>query len=140
MISTLTAAERHISVPVGNLTLPGTLAWPEHPSGVVILAPGTGPAGRRQRTALVARQLRAAGLATLLVELLRSDDKGLFQIALTTAREFPGRDIDQALGIHLQPLRYLGRDHGSNMAKISHNEPHGIDGVPGAADLRVGAR
>jgi putative phosphoribosyl transferase len=90
MISILTAAERHISVPVGNLTLPGTLAWPEHPSGVVILAPGTGPAGRRQRTALVARQLRAAGLATLLVELLtpreREAPAGGFETAVVADR------------------------------------------------------
>ena len=41
------------------------------------------------------------------------------------------RDIDQALGIHLQPLRHLGRDHGGDMAKISHDKAHGIDGVPG---------
>ncbi len=37
----------------------------------------------------------------LLVEQLRSNDKGLFQIALSTAREFPGRGIDQALAAEL---------------------------------------
>jgi len=37
----------------------------------------------------------------LLVEQLRSSDKGLFQIALGTAREFPGRDIDKALAAEL---------------------------------------
>src|SRR5262249_32663973 len=31
----------------------------------------------------------------LLIEQLRSTDKGLFQIALGTAREFPGREVDQ---------------------------------------------
>jgi len=33
----------------------------------------------------------------LLVEQFRSNDKGLFQIALSTAREFPGRNVDKAL-------------------------------------------
>jgi len=37
----------------------------------------------------------------LLVELLRSNDKGLFQVGLITAREFPGRDLDQALAAEL---------------------------------------
>ncbi|HMC11870.1 MAG TPA: HEAT repeat domain-containing protein, partial [Pirellulaceae bacterium] len=37
----------------------------------------------------------------LLIEQLRSNDKGLFQIGLTTAREFPGREIDQALAAEL---------------------------------------
>lgn len=37
----------------------------------------------------------------LLLEQLRSPDKGLFQIALSTAREFPGRQIDAALAAEL---------------------------------------
>ena len=38
----------------------------------------------------------------LLVEQLRSTDKGLFQIALSTAREFPGREVDKALAAELE--------------------------------------
>src|SRR5262245_31517761 len=41
------------------------------------------------------------------------------------------RDVDQALGIHLQPLRHLGRHYCRHLAKIPHNKAHGIDGVPG---------
>lgn len=37
----------------------------------------------------------------LLVEQLRSNDKGLFQIALGTAREFSGGDVDKALAAEL---------------------------------------
>jgi HEAT repeat protein len=37
----------------------------------------------------------------LLVEQLRTNDKGLFQIALSTAREFPGREVDKALAAEL---------------------------------------
>ena len=43
----------------------------------------------------------------LLVELLRSPDKKLFQLALGTAREFPGDEIDKALAAE------LGIEHGS---------------------------
>ncbi len=38
----------------------------------------------------------------LLLEQLASDDKGLQQIALSTAREFPGGDIDKALAAELE--------------------------------------
>jgi HEAT repeat protein len=37
----------------------------------------------------------------LLVEQLKSNDKGLFQIGLVTAREFPGGDVDKALAAEL---------------------------------------
>jgi HEAT repeat protein len=44
---------------------------------------------------------RGAEGIPLLVEQLRSSDKGLLQIALSTAREFPGREIDRALAAEL---------------------------------------
>ncbi|MBI3469311.1 MAG: PBS lyase [Planctomycetes bacterium] len=50
------------------------------------------------RGAILAR--REEGIP-LLVEQLRSSDKALFQIGLRTAREFPGREVDQALAAEL---------------------------------------
>jgi HEAT repeat protein len=38
----------------------------------------------------------------LLIEQLRSSDKALFQIGLSTAREFPGREVDKALAAELE--------------------------------------
>jgi HEAT repeat protein len=38
----------------------------------------------------------------LLIEQLRTSNKGLFLMALTTAREFPGGDVDQALAKELE--------------------------------------
>ena len=71
MITALTAAaERDVSVPLGKLTLPGTLAWPEHPSGMVLFAQGGDPGRRYHQREILARQLRAAGLATLVFDLL----------------------------------------------------------------------
>lgn len=50
------------------------------------------------RGAILAR--KAEGLP-MLVTLLRSPDKSLFNLGLTVAREFPGKDIDQALSAEL---------------------------------------
>ncbi len=50
------------------------------------------------RGAILARG--AAGLP-LLAEQFRSDDKGLFQLALSVAREFPGNQVDQSLAEEL---------------------------------------
>ncbi|HQU44752.1 MAG TPA: HEAT repeat domain-containing protein, partial [Pirellulales bacterium] len=53
------------------------------------------------RGAILARKEK--GIA-LLLESLRSPEKALFQLALTTAREFPGRQIDEALAGELSSL------------------------------------
>ncbi len=50
------------------------------------------------RGAILARKEK--GIA-LLMEQLQSQDKALFQIALSTAREFPGREVDQSLANEL---------------------------------------
>lgn len=88
--SLLQAAARDVSVPLGSLTLPGTLAWPEHPSGLVIFAQGLGAGARPHRSALIARHLRSAGLATLVVDLLtpreREGPVGGFEGALLAGR------------------------------------------------------
>jgi HEAT repeat protein len=77
----------------------------------VIWRLATGPRRRRCTTRFAEVRMleatRGAILARgkegipLLVEQLRSDDKGLFQIGLSTAREFPAREVDQALAAEL---------------------------------------
>src|SRR4051794_1523862 len=59
------------------------------------------PAQRMLEATRGAILARGAEGIPLLVEQLRSSDKGLFQIALSTAREFPGGDIDKALADEL---------------------------------------
>jgi putative phosphoribosyl transferase len=84
------AGERQVTVPIGRLSLPGTLAWPEHPSGLVLFAHGSGSSRLSPRNQAVARQLRAAGLATLLFDLLtpREADQrqNVFEIPLLAQR------------------------------------------------------
>ena len=64
------AGERSILISTDQVQLPGTLAWPTHPSGVVLFAHGSGSSRLSPRNQYVAKQLRAAGLATLLFDLL----------------------------------------------------------------------
>jgi putative phosphoribosyl transferase len=65
---------RPVAVPVGPLELPGTLAWPAHPSGIVLFAHGSGSSRSSPRNIAVANQLRSAGLATLLFDLLTPEE------------------------------------------------------------------
>jgi predicted alpha/beta-hydrolase family hydrolase len=84
------AGERTAAVPVGPLDLPGTLAWPAHPSGIVLLAHGSGSSRSSPRNIAVAHQLRSAGLATLLFDLLTPREaeqrNNVFEIPLLAER------------------------------------------------------
>jgi putative phosphoribosyl transferase len=59
-----------LEVEIGAHRLPGSLAIPDHASGLVIFAPGGRPSRRSARTVHVAERLRARGLATLVFDLL----------------------------------------------------------------------
>lgn len=56
------------------------------------------------RGAILARQQDGI---PLLIEQIQSPDKALFQVALSTAREFPGSDVDKALADQLARLEPL---------------------------------
>ena len=66
--------EREVSVPVGPVTLEGNLSIPEGTRrGIVLFAHGSGRRSPRNR--YVAGELRQAGLATLLIDLLTSEEE-----------------------------------------------------------------
>ena len=62
--------EREVTVPVGNIELGGTLGVPVQPIGVVLFAHGSGSSRFSARNRYVARVLRDAHIATLLLDLL----------------------------------------------------------------------
>jgi HEAT repeat protein len=68
------------------------------------------------RGAILAR--KEAGLP-LLIEQLRSPDKGLFNVALSTAREFPGSEIDKALAAEIATAEFA-RTNPARGALIVH--------------------
>jgi pimeloyl-ACP methyl ester carboxylesterase len=62
--------EDNVRVAAGPVLLDGTLGLPESAAGVVLFAHGSGSGRHSPRNQFVARQLRAAGLGTLLIDLL----------------------------------------------------------------------
>jgi dienelactone hydrolase len=71
------AGERVVRVPVGEDTLDGNLTLPASPIGVVLFAHGSGSSRHSPRNRYVARMLNEAGLATLLVDLLTSEEEAV---------------------------------------------------------------
>jgi putative phosphoribosyl transferase len=67
--------ERDVRIPAGDVELAGTLAVPHGAGGVVLFAHGTGSGRHSPRNRYVAEVLQAAGLATLLVDLLTEDEE-----------------------------------------------------------------
>lgn len=67
--------EEQIRITTGAVTLDGNLGVPEGARGVVLFAHGSGSGRHSPRNRFVAGQLRQAGLATLLIDLLTEDEE-----------------------------------------------------------------
>ena len=67
--------ETPVAIPLATATLHGDLAWPEACGGIVLFAHGSGSSRHSPRNRYVAGVLRAAGLATLLMDLLTVDEE-----------------------------------------------------------------
>jgi putative phosphoribosyl transferase len=82
--------ERLVSIPTGSALLEGMLEMPPAAQGVVLFAHGSGSSRHSPRNNFVAAQLRKAGLATLLIDLLTVDEdrdyERRFDIALLVER------------------------------------------------------
>lgn len=70
------ASDEHtLVVGTDSASLEGTLAVPDAAGGVVLFAHGSGSSRYRPRNRYVAGELRAGGLGTLLVDLLRPNEE-----------------------------------------------------------------
>jgi dienelactone hydrolase len=67
--------EKLVHIPAGKLSLEGGLSIPKHASGVVVFAHGSGSSRHSPRNQYVAGRLQAAGLATLLMDLLTQEEE-----------------------------------------------------------------
>ncbi|MBW3625763.1 MAG: dienelactone hydrolase family protein [Armatimonadetes bacterium] len=67
--------EQVVTVPTAGVTLEGSLGVPENAQGVVLFAHGSGSSRHSSRNRFVASQLRHARLATLLIDLLTTDEE-----------------------------------------------------------------
>jgi putative phosphoribosyl transferase len=73
-------SERVISFPSGETTLEGNLTVPEGAGGIVLFAHGSGSSRHSPRNRRVAASLNAAGLGTLLIDLLSEKEEHLDQV------------------------------------------------------------
>ena len=69
--------ERTVRIAADSITLEGTLAVPTMARGIVLFAHGSGSSRHSPRNRFVAHQLREAGLATLLIDLLTAEEEAV---------------------------------------------------------------
>ena len=72
-----TDAEETVRVATGRVTLEGNLGLPANAGGVVLFAHGSGSGRHSPRNRYVAERLRAAGLGTLLIDLLTEREEAI---------------------------------------------------------------
>ena len=68
-----------VRVSVGDVSLDGDLVVPDGARGLVVFAHGSGSSRHSSRNQYVARELNAAGLGTLLLDLLTPDEEAVDQ-------------------------------------------------------------
>jgi putative phosphoribosyl transferase len=113
---------RAVEIPAARgITLPGELAGPVAPVGVVAFAHGSGSSRHSPRNLAVARTLNDAGLATLLFDLLTDDEATdrakVFDIALLAERLVAAtRWLQHDPAVHGYPLGYFGASTGAAAA------------------------
>jgi putative phosphoribosyl transferase len=120
MVSTMGVVPRDVSIAARDATLPGILAIPPEPLGVVLFAHGSGSSRSSPRNAMVANRLVDAGFATLLFDLLdeqEADDRSaVFDIPfLATRLEDATLNVPALLDGWL-PVGYFGASTGAGAA------------------------
>jgi putative phosphoribosyl transferase len=120
----MAGAPRVVSVFADGMTLPGDLAIPGGASAVVGFAHGSGSSRRSPRNVEVAERLQAAGLGTLLFDLLTDveaeDRDKVFDIALLARRlegaaGWLGADPD----VRGLPIAFFGASTGAAAALVA---------------------
>jgi putative phosphoribosyl transferase len=93
--------ERIVEIPAGTRPVRGVLSLPDQPVAAIVFAHGTGSGRFSPRNQFIAGVLRAAGLATLLIDLLEEDEAQDRRTAFDV--EYLADRLDAA-------ARWLGRD------------------------------
>ena len=120
--------EQLVQVPVGAVTLDGNLGVPAGARGIVLFAHGSGSSRHSPRNRYVAGMLRAAGLATLLMDLLTADEEAIdlqtqrlrFDISLLADRLVGATDwLAQNPDTRDLTIGYFGASTGAAAALVS---------------------
>jgi putative phosphoribosyl transferase len=120
--------ERPVRVRARAVDLEGTLALSQDVSGVVVFAHGSGSSRHSTRNKFVARQLREAGLGTLLIDLLTADEEAVdirtaelrFDIGLLAERVVGATDwMADVPATAALPVAYFGASTGAAAALVA---------------------
>ena len=127
---------REVSLPVGNKQLQGILSVPRAAKGIVVFAHGSGSSRHSPRNRHVAEDLQSLGLATLLFDLMTSEEElrdsrtaalrfdiPLLASRLIAATEWVRRQ-DETMAL---PIGYFGASTGASAALVAAAQ------LPGAA-------
>ena len=114
-------AERDVIVLAGTVPLPGRLTVPAGARGVVVFAHGTGSSRSSPRNMFVASALHAAGLGSLLFDLLtpveEADRANVFDIGLLAGRLSAATSwLRGQPGLERVPVGYFGASTGAAAA------------------------
>jgi putative phosphoribosyl transferase len=131
--------ERLVRVAAGEVTIEGNLSLPERARGVVLFAHGSGSSRYSPRNRYVARLLNEAKLATLLIDLLTSDEEAIdlqtahlrFDIGLLAERLVGATDwLTQYPDTRDLRVGYFGASTGAGAALVAAAErPHVVGAV-----------
>lgn len=117
-----------VRIEAGSITLEGDLQIPDRAVGVVVFAHGSGSSRHSTRNQFVARQLQAAGLATLLLDLLTPEEEALdrhtghlrFDIVLLAERLVAARGwVSNDPSIGSLSVGYFGASTGGGAALMA---------------------
>jgi putative phosphoribosyl transferase len=117
-----------VTIPAGSVSLAGDLVIPSRASGVVLFAHGSGSGRHSPRNQFVAEELQTAGLATLLIDLLTTEEEAAerhtghlrFDIGLLAERLIAAtRWLDQQPATRSLGLGYFGASTGGGAALVA---------------------
>ncbi|MBI1867191.1 MAG: dienelactone hydrolase family protein [Methylocystis sp.] len=116
--------QERIDVAVGPRGLEGVLCVPPRPTGLIIFAHGSGSSRFSPRNTLVAEELVRQGFATLLFDLLTSEEaenrRNVFDIALLGARVREAVDwAARSSRVHDLPIGLFGASTGAAAALVA---------------------
>jgi putative phosphoribosyl transferase len=115
---------RSCEVSIGPLGLGGVLGVPDESKGIVLFAHGSGSGRFSPRNGFVARALREAGFATLLLDLLLEEEaldrRNVFDIALLAERLLMATAwVRQYANTAQLPVCYFGASTGAAAAFVA---------------------
>jgi dienelactone hydrolase len=130
--------ERELALNLDDNDLGATLGMPQHPSGIIVFAHGSGSSRHSPRNRFVAHSLVARGFATLLLDLLTPDEDEIdrktaalrFDIALLARRVDLATTWWRKHGdVHALPIGYFGASTGAGAALLAASRRDDIDAI-----------